>query len=426
ATCPSLCNKPTVIVMMGLPARGKTYLARKLARYFNWINISTKVFCIGEYRRQQYGPGKRFDYYDPRNKEAKQQLKCCLKVALDDIVEFLTKDGEVAVLDGCNTTMGQRKMILDSCQHQFFKVFWIESIVDDPEVERHYIKEVKSDSPDYVGMDSEQFLDDFYKRIENYKKTYATLNGENDKCLSYIKVFNLSKKFLVHKISGHIQSRSVYFLMNTHMGHREIYLTRHGESMYNLEGKIGGDADLSERGLLYAEKLGEFMKNQNVSGLQIWTSQLKRTYQTATYIEEATVEKWKALNEIDAGVCDGLTYKEIEERYPRDFALRDEDKYHYRYPRGESYEDLVNRLEPVIMELERANNVLVVCHQGVMRCLLSYYLEKSPRELPYLKIPLHHVMKLTPVAYGCKQECFSLNIQAVDTHRERPAVSRIV
>lgn len=35
------------------------------------------------------------------------------------------------------------------------------------------------------------------------------------------------------------------------------------------------------------------------------------------------------------GVCDGLTYKEIEERYPRDFALRDEDKYHYRYPRGE-------------------------------------------------------------------------------------------
>ena len=35
------------------------------------------------------------------------------------------------------------------------------------------------------------------------------------------------------------------------------------------------------------------------------------------------------------GVCDGMTYEEIEEKYPHDFARRDQDKYHYRYPRGE-------------------------------------------------------------------------------------------
>jgi len=39
--------------------------------------------------------------------------------------------------------------------------------------------------------------------------------------------------------------------------------------------------------------------------------------------------------------------------------------------------DLVQRLEPVIMELERQGNVLVVCHQAVMRCLLAYFLDKS-------------------------------------------------
>lgn len=43
----------------------------------------------------------------------------------------------------------------------------------------------------------------------------------------------------------------------------------------------------------------------------------------------------------------------------------------------QSYEDLVQRLEPVIMELERQENVLVVCHQAVMRCLLAYFLDKS-------------------------------------------------
>lgn len=42
-----------------------------------------------------------------------------------------------------------------------------------------------------------------------------------------------------------------------------------------------------------------------------------------------------------------------------------------------SYEDLVQRLEPVIMELERQENVLVICHQAVMRCLLAYFLDKS-------------------------------------------------
>ncbi|KAK3750512.1 hypothetical protein RRG08_053882 [Elysia crispata] len=41
-------------------------------------------------------------------------------------------------------------------------------------------------------------------------------------------------------------------------------------------------------------------------------------------------------------------------------------------------------------------------------------------DLPYLKVPLHTVIKLTPVAYGCRVEFGSLDIPAVDTHRERP------
>lgn len=42
--------------------------------------------------------------------------------------------------------------------------------------------------------------------------------------------------------------------------------------------------------------------------------------------------------------------------------------------------------------------------------------------MPYLKCPLHTVLKLTPVAYGCKVESISLNVEAVNTHRERPEV----
>jgi len=76
----------------------------------------------------------------------------------------------------------------------------------------------------------------------------------------------------------------------------------------------------------------------------------------------------------------------------------------YRYPNGESYEDLVGRMEPVIMELERKENVVVVGHQAVLRCLLGYFLEVEEDKMPFIEVPLHTVIKLTPMAYGCKRE----------------------
>uniref|UniRef100_A0A8C4QZI0 6-phosphofructo-2-kinase n=1 Tax=Eptatretus burgeri TaxID=7764 RepID=A0A8C4QZI0_EPTBU len=169
----------------------------------------------------------------------------------------------------------------------------------------------------------------------------------------------------------------------------------------------------------FAAVLQDFLMKQNIKDLKVWTSQMKRTIQTAECLGVG-YEQWKALNEIDAGVCEEMTYEEIQEKYPTEFALRDQNKYHYRYQKGESYQDLVNRLEPVIMELERQENVLVICHQAVMRCLLAYLLDKPSDLLPYLKCPLHTVMKLTPVAYGCREEYFHLNVDAVDTHRDRP------
>lgn len=119
-----------------------------------------------------------------------------------------------------------------------------------------------------------------------------------------------------------------------------------------------------------------------------------------------------------------MTYEEIAEHYPEDYAARDEDKFNYRYRGGESYvlvhfslaeyemlkvdfffsyRDVVIRyafaslsqrefgpdpflrfvpsysLEPVIIELERQKDILVVCHQAVLRCLYAYlYVSCSP------------------------------------------------
>ncbi|KAM6977605.1 6-phosphofructo-2-kinase/fructose-2,6-bisphosphatase 2-like [Aplochiton taeniatus] len=417
---------PTVIVMIGLPARGKTYIAKKLTRYLNWIGVPTKVFNLGVYRREAVQSYKSYDFFRHDNQEAMRIRKQCAVVALQDVKAYLNEEGgQIAVFDATNTTRERREMILNFVEDNDYKVFFVESLCDDPDVIAANIMDVKVSSPDYPERDRESVMEDFLKRIECYKVTYQPLDPDkHDKDLSFIQVINVGCRFLVNRVQDYIQSKIVYYLMNIHVHSHSIYLCRHGESEHNTEGRIGGDSELSARGKQFSKALKGFVEEHSLSDLKVWTSQLRRTIQTA---EELGVpyEQWKILNEIDAGVCEDMTYETIEKTYPDEFALRDLDKYHYRYPGGESYQDLVQRLEPVIMELERQGNVLVICHQAVMRCLLAYFLDKGADDLPYMKCPLHTVLKLTPVAYGCKVDLFDLKVEAVNTHRNRPLQKKV-
>ena len=229
----------------------------------------------------------------------------------------------------------------------------------------------------------------------------------------------------------------MHFVMNLHTLPRTFYLTRHGQSEYNLLGKIGGDSGLTENGHEYARRLAKFadekigtIETTDKEGkttsesipARLWTSTLRRTKETARFIKHGNVEinqsdgnisQWvqfrpntrRNLDELYAGSCDGMTYKEIEEVFPDEFARRQADKLTYRYPRGESYMDVILRLEPLAHELERINDpVLVVCHQGILRILYAYFMGLSRQEAPYVKMPLNYVIKLTPHAYGCEEE----------------------
>ncbi|MGH0123951.1 UNVERIFIED_CONTAM: hypothetical protein FKN15_015545 [Acipenser sinensis] len=357
--------------MVGLPARGKTYIAKKLTRYLNWTGVPTKVFNVGEYRREAVNYNS-YDFFRPDNQDAMKIRKQCALAALRDVKSYLSEEGgQLAVFDATNTTRERRDMILNFGKENGFKMFFVESVCEDPSVVETNIMEVKVSCPDYKDCNRTDAMDDFLKRIECYRASYQPLEPDHyDKDRSFIKVIDVGRRFLVNRIQDYIQSKIVYYLMNMHVQPRTIYLCRHGESEHNLRGQLGGDSGLSPRG--------------------------------------------------KKGVCEDMNYEEVKERYPEEFALRDQDKYYYRYPTGESYQDLVQRLEPVIMELERQENVVVVCHQAVMRCLLAYFLDKSADEMPYLKCPLHTVLKLTPVAYGCKVESIYLNVEAVNTHRDRP------
>jgi len=402
----SSSSTPHVIAMVGLPARGKTYISKKLTRYLKWLGVNTRVFNLGQYRRKLEGYDKpKHDFFDPNNPEGvKIRMKVC-EEALRDLFSWIENGGEVAILDATNTTKERRKFLYDQIvEGRGFKLFFVESICNDDKIIESNIREVKTASPDYTNLAEDKILEDFKKRIGHYQEKYETLDEKSEKDYSFMKIVDCGRKVTVHKHEGHIQSRIVYYLINIRVVPRTLYLSRHGQSNYNSLNRLGGDSDLTAAGEEYSRKLATYINDLNIDNVFVWTSWLKRTIQTAQFIN-GTQERWKTLNEINAGDYDGLTYEEIKEKYPEDYSGRHgAGKFLYRYPNGESYEDLVARMEPVIMELERKENVVVVGHQAVLRCLLGYFLEIEEERMPYIEIPLHTVIKLTPVAYGCKLE----------------------
>ena len=73
--------------------------------------------------------------------------------------------------------------------------------------------------------------------------------------------------------------------------------------------------------------------HSDIPDLQVWTSTLVRTHQTAANVPAPKLS-FKELNEIDAGSFDGMTYDEVAERFPEEFKARGCDKLNYRYPKG--------------------------------------------------------------------------------------------
>lgn len=89
-----------------------------------------------------------------------------------------------------------------------------------------------------------------------------------------------------------------------------------------------------------------------------------------------------------------------------------------------SYRDVVIRLEPIIMELERSEDILIVTHQAVIRCIYAYFMKKSQEESPWMAVPLHTLIKLTPRAYGTEEVRYDAKIPAVSTWRGKGSVAK--
>jgi len=456
-----------LIVMVGLPGRGKSFISRKLQSYFRWRGAECEVFNVGKYRREftaqhrkelrrQSSNDKIFSsssetggasagFFDPSNDEAKKLRENVAMFALNKLFGWMgekLEEGEerVAIFDATNSTKARRASILNEISTKYYKkygenlgVVFLESICDDQELLDDNFRQKVKYSPDFAGMTEEEAMRDLKERVQNYEAAYERIEDDS---ISYIQIFNLSSKLLANQIYGRMSKSIVPALMMWHVGNRPIFLCRAGMtlseeklkeelrslprihsnvSITSMGSKRNRGDRLGSKGLLFRKKLSLFMekevekfimesgegmldsiRNFNAGTSQridpnlmaylrdkvldvnleeddssssgssvlptfpckvmcstmpraIETSELQKDFE---FEQELAVDQYSNLNPLDKGDFSGFEIEEICEKDPDWYNELVQDSYRTRFPGGESYKDLVTRLESCVIDME--------------------------------------------------------------------------
>lgn len=387
------------------------------------------------------------EFFDPQNTRAAQIREQVAQETLDELLDFiLEQGGSVGIFDATNSTLERRKTIMKRIRERAgpdLNVLFLESLCVDQNLLESNMR-LKLSGPDYKDQDPVTALADFRKRVSQYEKVYVPLGEyEEHNNMPYVQMIDVGRKVVSHQIRGFLSAQTVYYLLNFNLAPRQIWITRHGESIDNVKGRLGGDSDLSANGVAYAKALTEFIKHERQAwdvrqeekarrthfpprpgdttppnpdysshvdergegqkSFCVWTSMLKRSIQTAQYFDEDDFElkQWKMLDELNAGDMEGMTYGEIRTQHNDEYELRKRNKMAYRYPGagGEGYLDIINRLRAVIVEVERmTDHVLLVGHRSVARVLLAYFKGLKREDVADLDVPLGMLYMLEPVS----------------------------
>jgi 6-phosphofructo-2-kinase len=314
---------------------------------------------------------------------------------------------------------------------------------------------LKLRGPDYKDKDPESSLADFKKRIAAYESAYVPLGKyEETHNMPFIKMIDVGRMFITHKVDGFLALSISAYLHRFNLSPRQIWVTRHGQSEDNLLNRIGGDSHITEDGEDFGTALYNLVtkkrleweidqetraKNANhlplmpgdrtppypdlLSDLEekkfcVWTSTLHRSIETALPFEDVSekpdfnVKQWEALKELNAGAFDGLTYEQIRDTHPEEFAKRKADKFNYKYPgsNGEGYLQVIDRMKEVIKELERVkDHILIIGHRSVCRVMMAYLMNLPQSDVAGLDMPLGMVISVEPKPYGMEVHAYKYN-----------------
>ncbi|MDJ1018213.1 MAG: histidine phosphatase family protein [Paracoccaceae bacterium] len=160
-----------------------------------------------------------------------------------------------------------------------------------------------------------------------------------------------------------------------------LLLVRHGQSKWNAARRLQGQADvgLSILGEGQADALRPTI--EAIGHCRAISSDLERVRETALRIGAKTPKFTKDLREIDVGEWTGRGIEEI--RAEEEAAYQGWRAGTSAPPGGESWANFVDRVTSVIEEERRSpcENLLIVCHGGVIRAILQHYVGLDPAHI---------------------------------------------
>ena len=173
--------------------------------------------------------------------------------------------------------------------------------------------------------------------------------------------------------------------MSTDAAPTLVFLARHGQSEWNNQSRVTGQADigLSDKGRQQGEALAQCLKGEALDA--IYTSALRRTIDTAQPTATAqglAIASLPALNEIHMGVLQGRQRDERDPEAQAMWAAWQADVWNSRVPGGERFDEFAERVEAAlqsILQQHRGQRILIVGHRATNRVLLGTLLG-WPRE----------------------------------------------
>jgi broad specificity phosphatase PhoE len=167
----------------------------------------------------------------------------------------------------------------------------------------------------------------------------------------------------------------------------KIYIARHGETTWNVEGRIQGrsDPDLSPQGVAQSLALLEQLKDRPISA--IYTSTLQRSILTAQPIAKffaLPIQKQPELDEIAFGIMEGVQIFSLNGELRKEWERFKENRFTYHIPGAENFTDVATRLKPFkekILRDHRGQEILIIGHMIVNRFLIGMLLEYPLEEI---------------------------------------------
>lgn len=383
------------VAMVGLPARGKSTLAKRIQSGLKQQGIQTQIFNNGELRRMLFGmESGSAEFFNPENQRARRLREQITHQNMERARGWLNHEGgDVAIIDATNGTVEQRADLRATLQDH--PILFVECVNDDPVLLDASIQR-KTRLPEFANMTHGEALENFHRRLAYYESVYTPVRKE--RC--WIRVDAVDSRIQDEAPSNDLPYyAAIRDIISSHWV-QDLYLVRHGETEYNLEGRLGGDPTLTAKGAEQAEKLAVHFEGMDLP--YIFTSTKLRSSETARPLmashPNAILRPMSDFDEIDAGECEGMRYSDIRDIKPLEYEARARNKYGYIYPRGESYAMLKER---VARGLRRAlflageGTLMIVGHQAINRTILSLFLFQRPSDVPYTYIPQNQYYHIT-------------------------------